>query len=67
MLLFSGVLFTTVGIHNFMSDKTYDHYLPYFLLGTILLIPGIYYTVVLIFIWMGKEEYEYEMIPDIAE
>lgn len=50
-----------------MNDKTYDHYLPFFLLGFILLIPGIYYTVILIFIWMGKEEYEYDMIPDIAE
>jgi len=65
--LFSGVLFDYVGLSNYLSDKTYDHYLPYFLLGSILLIPGIYYTVILILIWMGKEEYEYEMIPDISE
>jgi len=66
-LLFSGVLFTTVGLNNCLNKKTYDHYLPYFLLGFILLFPGIYYTVILIFIWMGKEEYDYEMIPDIAD
>jgi hypothetical protein len=64
--LFSGVLFTTVGLNNYLNNKTYDHYLPYLLLGFLLLFPGIYYTVILIFIWMGKEEYDYEMIPDIA-
>jgi len=65
--LFSGSLFTTVGLSNYRNDKTYDHYIPYIFLGILLLIPGIYYTVILIMIWMGREEYEYDLIPDLAE
>ena len=67
MLLFSGILFTTVGITNFTNNKTYDHYLPYLLLGFMLLIPGVYYTIILVMIWLGKEEYEYDLIPELSD
>ena len=67
MLLCSGLLFTFVGINNYLNNKTYDHYLPYLLLGLMVLIPGVYYSVILILIWSGSEEYEYDMIPEMND
>lgn len=56
-----------MGIYKFITDHTYDIYLPYLGLGTMLLFPGIYYTVIFIGILMGAEGYEYDSLPDLSE
>lgn len=61
------MLFSTVGFINYRNDKSYGDYLPYIMLGFLLLIPGLYYTIILIFIWIGKEEYEYDLIPELND
>jgi len=67
LLFFSGLLFSSVGLSNYLNNKTYDHYLPYTLLGLMVLIPGVYYLVVLILIWSGREEYDYDIIPEMSD
>ncbi len=66
-MLISGILFTCVGIYKYKNNQTYDIYLPYLGLGVLLLIPGVYYTFLLINIWLGTEEYEYDLIPDLSD
>jgi hypothetical protein len=67
LLLFSGILFISVGTYKFLDNQTYDHYLPYNVLGTLLLIPGVYYTFILINVWLGREGYDYDLVPDLNE
>jgi hypothetical protein len=67
LLLFSGLLFVYMGITKYLSDHTYDIYLPYTLLGILLLFPGVYYTVIFICILIGKEDYDYSDLPDLDE
>lgn len=67
MLLFSGILFSYVGVVKYSSGNTYDVYLPYSVLGLMLLIPGIYYSFILVNILIGVEGYEYSDIPDLNE
>jgi len=50
-----------------VNDKTFYDYLPYIVLGILLMIPGIYYSIILILIWIGKEEYEYDLIPELSD
>lgn len=66
-MLFSGLLFSTVGFSSYMNNKTYDNYLPYIVLGILLLFPGVYYSVILVLIWLGREEYEYDLIPELSD
>lgn len=67
LLLLSGMLFTGLGIEKYLTDHTYDVYVPFISLGVILLIPGVYYTFILINIWLGREDYDYELVPDMNE
>ena len=67
LLLCSGILFVSVGTYKFFDNQTYDHYLPYTMLGNLLLIPGVYYTFILINVWIGREGYDYELVPDLNE
>ena len=67
LLLLSGCLFVSVGIYKFFNNETYDHYLPYSVLGGLLMIPGVYYTFILINVWFGREGYDYELVPDLSE
>jgi hypothetical protein len=65
--LFSGLLFSSLGVYKFLDNSTYDVYIPYTILGFLLLMPGSYYSFILINIWLGREDYEYEMIPDLSD
>ena len=67
LLLCSGILFVSVGTYKFFDNQTYDHYLPYTILGTLLLIPGVYYSFILINIWLSREGYDYDLVPDLNE
>ena len=67
MLLLSGLLFTFVGLSKYSSDHSYDVYLPFTILGFLLLIPGVYYSFILANILIGVEGYEYSDIPDLNE
>jgi hypothetical protein len=67
LLLSSGLLFFIYSIIKFTDGSTYDIYLPYFILGTLLLIPGVYYTYILICVLLGKEGYKYKLIPDMSQ
>lgn len=67
LLLFSGILFTTMGYLKYSTNNTYDVYLPYTVLGILLLFPGVYYTFILINIWLDREGYEYSELPEMNE
>ncbi len=67
LLLLSGLLFIYVGISKYASGNTYDVYLPFSVLGILLLIPGIYYSFILINVLIGVEGYEYSDIPDLSD
>lgn len=53
--------------YKFLNGDSYDMYLPYGVLGSLLLCPGIYYTSMLFGIWLNYEGYDYECIPNISE
>jgi hypothetical protein len=67
LLLFSGLLFTFFGYYKYSTNHTYDVYLPYSFLGGLLLFPGIYYTFILINIWLDREGYDYSELPEMHE
>ena len=67
LLLISGIIFVSVGYYKFMTDHTYDIYVPYIILGIMLLIPGLFYFVILVFIIIGIEGYEYNSLPDLSD
>jgi hypothetical protein len=67
LLLFSGLLFTFFGVYKYSTNHTYDVYLPYTFLGVLLLFPGVYYTYILINIWLDREGYDYSELPEMHE
>jgi hypothetical protein len=67
MLLFSGILFVAMGIYKFFTDHTYDIYVPNIFLGLLLLIPGLYYSIIFILILIGADGWEYSELPDLSQ
>lgn len=67
LLLFSGILFIYMSIHKYLTDHTWDVYVPYGALGILISIPGFYYTFILINVWLDREGYDYSDIPDMND
>jgi len=56
-----------MGYYKYRTDHTWDVYVSYSCLGVMLLFPGVYYTFILINIWLGREDYDYSDVPDFNE
>lgn len=65
LLFFSSILFLYNGITKYKNNETWDQYLSYMLLGGMLIIPGAYYSFILVNIIIGSEGYEYKILPKL--
>jgi len=65
-LLLSGCLFIFKSFEKYTTDGTWDEYLSYGLLGSLVLCPGIYYSIMITLIVFGVEGYEYSDLPDLS-
>ena len=63
LLLFVGIIFLSLGLYKLFFSN--DNYIPFFVPGILLIIPGAYYSYILINILMGREYYDYDLIPDL--
>lgn len=66
-MLISGILFLGMSYHKYTNNHTYDVYLPYGVLGFLLMFPGVYYTFILVNILLDREGYDYSELPDLNE
>lgn len=67
-LLFSGILFVGNGVDKWNShESTWDEWFGFFVLGGLLLCPGVYYSFYLMMILIGVEGYEYKDLPDLSD
>lgn len=64
-LLLAGVLFTSVGLNNLTKGEGWQEYVGHLVLGAMLLICGVYFSVFIVLIWLGREGYNYEDLPDM--
>jgi len=58
-------MFLGLAIYYFFKSNL--NYIPFFILGILLVIPGLYYFHILINVWLGNEDYTYDQIPDLND
>ena len=67
LLFSSGILFIYNAITRYKEGESKWTVLSYILLGTLVLIPGIYYGFILVNILISRPGYEYDELPDLSE
>ncbi len=67
LLLFSSILFLYTGITKYKANEKWTVWFSYILLGSLLIIPGGFYTFYLINILLHREGWNYEDLPDLSE
>ena len=67
LLLFSSILFLYTGITKYKASEKWTVWFSYTLLGSLLIIPGGFYTFYLINILLHREGWNYEDLPDLSE
>lgn len=67
LLLSSSILFLFTAHRKFKENEKWTIWLSYYTLGTMLIIPGGYYSFFLINILIGTPGYEYSDLPDLSE
>ena len=67
LLLFSSILFLYTGITKYKASEKWTVWFSYILLGSLLIIPGGFYTFYLINILLHREGWNYEDLPDLSE
>jgi hypothetical protein len=63
-LFTAGLIFLSVGLAEYYRVSFMES-LPYLLLGTLVIIPGIFYGFIFLAAWRRWPGYKYEMIPEI--
>lgn len=68
LLLFSSsILFMYNAVKKFREGEAWTSYFSYGLLGGLLFIPGGFYSFILVNILLGREGYEYDILPDLSD
>ena len=67
LLLFSSILFIYTGITKYKEGEKWTVWFSYSLLGSLLIIPGAFYTFYLINILLHREGWSYDDLPDLSE
>eukprot|EP00455_Lapot_gusevi_P030733 TRINITY_DN330_c0_g1_i4.p1 TRINITY_DN330_c0_g1~~TRINITY_DN330_c0_g1_i4.p1 ORF type:complete len:118 (-),score=40.35 TRINITY_DN330_c0_g1_i4:263-586(-) len=65
-LLLVGVVFTISGLAVFLTQGLSES-IPFWTLGGIGLIPGLYHTIIIYRAWRGYQGYTYDLVPSYQD
>ena len=65
-LLVFSLVFYSIGWHRWADESFWD-VLPLFVMGTLLMIPGGFYTGIIVCITLGLPGFDYDMVPNFDD